>query len=76
MTKKESWHNQVLTIKAIAAKKNLSNYEISKKTGVNQSSISRIFSLETCPNLRTFHAIRDFVLLEDRKLLSDNPEKR
>jgi DNA-binding phage protein len=59
MTKphENSWKVLVLMLKNIAEAKGITQEEISYKTGLLQSNISRVFSLRYCPTLQTFLAI-------------------
>ena len=50
----EHWKVLVLLLKEIADQKGISQNEISEKTGMLQSAVSRFFSLKFKPTLDTF----------------------
>lgn len=50
----QHWKLLVLILRKIAEKKGISQQEIADKTGLIRSNVNRIFSLQYCPNLRTF----------------------
>ena len=50
----EHWKVLVLLLKEIADQKGISQNEISEKTGMLQSAVSRFYSLKFKPTLETF----------------------
>ena len=52
-----SWKVLVLMLKNIAEDKGITQEQIAEATGLQQSNISRLFSIRYCPTLQTFLAI-------------------
>jgi transcriptional regulator with XRE-family HTH domain len=52
-----SWKVLVLMLKHIAEDKGITQEQIAEATGLQQSNISRLFSIRYCPTLQTFLAI-------------------
>jgi len=65
-----SWKVLVLMLKNIAEDKGITQEQIAEITGLQQSNISRVFSLRYCPTLQTFltiaTAIRVNFFFEDK----------
>lgn len=71
----EQWQLLVLLLKEIATQKGISINQIAEKTGMEQSSVSRFFSLKFKPTLPTFleiaKAIKVNFFFEDQEDKSD-----
>lgn len=51
------WQLLVLMLRKISEKKGITQTEIAERAGLIPSNVSRVFSLQYCPNMRTFVAI-------------------
>ena len=73
--KNEHWKVLVLLLKEIADQKGISQNEISEKTGMLQSAVSRFFSLKFKPTLDTFlqvaQAVKVNFFFEDQENETD-----
>ncbi len=71
----EHWKVLVLLLKEIADSKSITQLEISEKTGMLQSAISRFFSLKFKPTLDTFlqiaQALKVNFFFEDQENKTD-----
>lgn len=73
--KNEHWKVLVLLLKEIADQKGISQNEISERTGMLQSAVSRFFSLKFKPTLDTFlqvaQALKVNFFFEDQENKTD-----
>jgi len=71
----EHWKLLVLLLKEISLQKNITQHDISCKTGLLQSNVSRFFSLKYKPTLDTFLQVAKSLevnfFFEDREDKSD-----
>ena len=71
----EHWKVLVLLLKEIADNKEISQLEISERTGMLQSAVSRFFSLKFKPTLETFlqvaQALKINFFFEDQENKTD-----
>ena len=71
----EHWKVLVLLLKEIADNKEISQLEISERTGMLQSAVSRFFSLKFKPTLETFlqvaQALKINFFFEDQEEKTD-----
>ena len=71
----EHWKVLVLLLKEIADQKGISQNEISERTGMLQSAVSRFFSLKFKPTLETFlqvaQAVKVNFFFEDQEGKTD-----
>lgn len=71
----QQWQLLVLILKEIADSKSITQEEIANKTGMQQSAISRFFSLKFKPTLETFlnvaKAIKVNFFFEDQECITD-----
>lgn len=61
LSNEQHWMLLVLLLAKIAKSKNISHQEIADITGLKRSNVTRVFSLNYCPNMRTFLAIAQAV---------------
>lgn len=59
--KADQWGSLVLGLEKIAKKKGLTQTEISARTGIKQSAISRFFACKYVPTLHTYTTIANAV---------------
>lgn len=75
INKNEQWKLLVLLLKEIASQKNITINEIAERTKMEQSSVSRFFSLKFKPTLPTFleiaKAIKVNFFFEDQESKAD-----
>lgn len=57
--KREKWMTLVLMLREISEKKGITQQQLADRTGLKSSNISRVFSLNFCPTLRTFLLLAD-----------------
>lgn len=50
MNKIENWKIFVMLLKEIATSKGITEKEVCKKTGLNPTEVSQVFSLTVCPS--------------------------
>lgn len=71
----QHWMLLVLFLKEICDQRGISQADLAEMTGMKQPSISRLFSLQYCPNMRTFmavvHALQLNVFFETRDAKDD-----
>lgn len=60
----DNWKEIVIQLREVYESKNITQEEISYKTGMLQSSISRVFSCEFAPKLSTLVIIADALGVE------------
>lgn len=53
----QDWQVLVLLLKEVAKERNINQEQLADMTDLKQSSISRLFGLKFCPNMRTYLAV-------------------
>ncbi len=73
--KQENWMVFVQLLKTTSEEKGISLVEIAEKTGLKANNISRVFSLQYCPTLRTYLLIASAIgvnfFFEDKDAKTD-----
>ena len=75
MNIEKNWMLLVLMLRKIAESKGISQQQIAELTGLKKSNVSRVFSLDYCPTMRTFLLIATAInvnfFFEDRDSITE-----
>jgi DNA-binding phage protein len=61
MKKEETWKTLISLLKVIAKERDISQYQISERTGIKQPSVNQILNLRKCPRIDTVIKIADAI---------------